>query len=136
MTRRSAFVGVATAFAVAIAVASLAFAQTNGAAPRGGAAADPATPHMPDGKPDLSGMWGGGGGGGGNREFEVDDQGNVTDIFPSRRCSPSQVKCSEYTNQSYDGEFTARMNTNRPVYKPEFRDKVQYLDMNTNKEDP
>jgi hypothetical protein len=91
---------------------------------------------MPDGKPDLSGMWGGGGGGGGNREYEVDGQGNVTDIFPSRRCAPSQVKCSEYTNQSYDGEFTARMSANRPLYKPEFWDKVQFLDMNTNREDP
>jgi hypothetical protein len=79
-------------------------------------------------------MWGGGGAGG--REFEVDDKGNATDIFPSRRCAPTQVKCSEYTNQSYDGEFTARRDANRPLYKPEHWDRVQYLDMNTNKEDP
>lgn len=85
-------------------------------------------------KPDLSGMWGGGGGGG--RPVNVDDQGNVTDIFPSRRCGPTQVDCSEYSNQSYDQEFTGRMDPSRPVYKPDHWDRVQYLDMNTNREDP
>ena len=75
-------------------------------------------------------------GGGGGRAYEVDERGNIVDTFPSRRCSPSQVKCSEYTNQSYDGEFTGRMNPNRPLYKPEHWDKVQQLDMNTNTEDP
>ncbi len=28
------------------------------------------------------------------------------------------------------------MNANRPLYKPEHWDRVQYLDMNTNTEDP
>lgn len=140
MIRRLAYIGVAASFALA--VASLALAQGRGggggAGARAGGAAEAnlPTPRMPDGHPDLSGMWGGGGGGGANREYEVDDKGNATDIFPSRRCGPSQVKCSEYTNQSYDGEFTARMSANRPLYKPEYWDKVQYLDMNTNKEDP
>ena len=136
MTRRLAYISVAAS--IALAVASLALAQGRGGGAQGaGAAAAPvATPRMPDGHPDLNGMWAGGGGGGGNREFETDAQGNSTDIFPSRRCAPSQVKCSEYTNQSYDGEFTARMQANRPLYKPEYWDKVQFLDMNTNKEDP
>jgi hypothetical protein len=135
MTRRLAYVSVAAL--IALAVASLALAQGRGGGRGQGAGAPEAaapTPRMPDGHPDLSGMWGGGGGGG--RDFEVDAQGNSTDIFPSRRCAPSQVKCSEYTNQSYDGEFTARMQANRPLYKPQYWDKVQYLDMNTNKEDP
>jgi len=138
MTRRMTYICVAAC--LAIAVASFAFAQGRGGGARGGGAAaaegNVPTPRLADGHPDLSGMWGGGGGGGGNREFEVDAQGNALDIFPSRRCGPTQVKCSEYTNQSYDGEFTARMNANRPLYKPEYWDKIQYLDMNTNKEDP
>lgn len=128
MTRQLAYIGVAVS--IALAVTSLAVAQGRGGGRAGGAAeANVSTPRLPDGHPDLSGMWGGGGGGG--REFEVDDKGNATDIFPSRRCAPSQVKCSEYTNQSYDGEFTARREANRPLYKPEYWDKIQYLDMNT-----
>ena len=79
-------------------------------------------------------MWGGGGGGG--RPVDVDEKGNIEEIFPSRRCGPTQVQCDGYTNQSVDGEFTGRNNPNRPIYKPEYWDKVQQLDMNTNTEDP
>src|SRR5918996_4710391 len=134
MTRRF----VSTTAVVSVAVAALAMAvspeaQTNTGS---GAGASVATPRTPDGKPDLSGMWVGGAGGGGGRAYEVDAQANITDTFPSRRCAPTQVKCSEYSNQSYDGEFTGRMNPNRPLYKPEHWDRVQYLDMNTNTEDP
>jgi hypothetical protein len=100
-------------------------------APGGGFAA--ATPRMPDGKPDLSGMWGGARF---EREVTVDENGNIEETFASRRCGPTQVDCDDHTNQSIDGEFTGRLNRNRPLYKPEFWDKVQYLDMNTNKEDP
>ena len=92
MTRRLAYISVAAL--IALAVASLAVAQGRGGGQgAAGAQANVATPRTPDGHPDLSGMWGGGGGGG-NREFETDAQGNSTDIFPSRRCAPSQVKCS------------------------------------------
>lgn len=131
------FVSISLAAFVVVSAASIALAQGRGGGARGGGAAAQAnapTPRLADGHPDLSGTWGGGGGGG--REYEVDDKGNATDIFPSRRCAPTQVKCSEYTNQSYDGEFTARREANRPLYRPEYWDKVQYLDMNTNKEDP
>jgi hypothetical protein len=122
--RRFAYVSAAAAIAVA------ALAMTSGAQ-------TPATPRTTDGRPDLSGMWiAGGGGGGGARDYQVDERGNIVDIFPSRRCGPSQINCTEYRNQSYDGEFTGRFSPNRPIYKPEFWDRVQYLDMNTNTEDP
>jgi hypothetical protein len=53
----------------------------------------------------------------------VDEKGNVEEIFPSRRCGPTQVNCDGYTNQSVDGEFTGRNNPNRPIYKPEYWDR-------------
>lgn len=132
MTRRWAYISAAMSVAVAaLAMTSSPGAQTNAAATR---AAASATPRMPDGMPDLSGLWAAGGGGG--RAFDVDERGNITDTFPSRRCGPTQVRCSEYTNQSVDGEFTGRMTANRPVYKPDHWDRVQWLDMHTNWEDP
>jgi len=135
MSRRLLYFSVA-AF-IAVTCASLALAQgRGGGAPNAAAGADVPTPRLPDGHPDLSGVWGAGGGGGGGRPVDDDGSGNLSEVFPSRRCAPNQVKCSEYTNQSEDGEFTARMNTNRPIYKPEFWDKVQELDMWTNKYDP
>jgi len=116
--------------ALALAVTISGQTRTNANASNGEAA----TPRTADGKPDLSGMWGGGGGGG--RPVDVDEKGNLEEIFPSRRCGPTQVQCDGYTNQSVDGEFTGRNNPNRPIYKPEYWDKVQQLDMNTNTEDP
>jgi hypothetical protein len=44
--------------------------------------------------------------------------------------------CHAAVNQSNDSTFTARMNANRPLYKPQHWDRVQYLDAHTNWEDP
>src|SRR5919109_2252856 len=131
MTRAFLHTGVLAAAVAAGAAAPQ--AQSNGSS------ADPVTaptPRMPDGKPDLSGVWTAGGGGGGPREALEDERGNLVEEFPSRRCGPTQVNCGDYTNQSEDGEVTARLNPNRPIYKPEHWDKVQQLDMWTNKYDP
>lgn len=91
-----------------------------------------ATPRMPDGKHDLSGFWGT------MRADEVyaDADGNLTREFPSRRCGPNQVNCDVRTNQSADGQLTARYDANRPVYKPEYWDRIQELDAHTNFADP
>jgi hypothetical protein len=56
-----------------------------------------------------------------------------------RRCGPTQsADCSTTWNQTIDFEVEApsRYGPNRPLYKPEFWDKIQQLDMWTNKEDP
>ena len=93
-----------------------------------------ATPRMPDGKPDLSGNWLSAGAGGAR----------------SRRCAPGQGPCdiNYQTNQSWDQEFiredilagevwfSGRWAPNRPQYKPEHWDRIQFLDENTNTQDP
>jgi hypothetical protein len=83
-----------------------------------------ATPRQANGKPDLSGNWGGGG---------------MNWRYGNRRCGPTQLEgCSPQWNQTMDFEFEApsRFGPNRPLYKPEHWDKVVALDMWTNKEDP
>ena len=131
MTRVFAYVGALAIIAIAGALPAAQSTQSNGP---GGDGAVP-TPRLANGRPDLSGTWGPGGGEGA-RELVEYEPGKLAEEFPSRRCGPNQVNCGDYTNQSEDGEFTARLNPNRPIYKPEYWDKVQQLDMWTNKYDP
>jgi hypothetical protein len=59
--------------------------------------------------------------------------------YGNRRCAPTQLEgCSPAWNQTMDFEFEApsRFGPNRPLYKPEHWDKVQELDMWTNRDDP
>jgi hypothetical protein len=85
------------------------------------------TPRL-DGHPDLSGNW-----------SYTDWIGNYM-TGGGRRCSPWQDKdCSRQSNQTEDFELYSPSrfgNTGRPTYKPEYWDKVQELDMWTNKYDP
>jgi len=87
-----------------------------------------ATPRRADGKPDLTGVWGGGynpitGGG-------------------TRRCGPTQTKVNcniPMDNFWVDYEWLSpwRFGVNGlPTYKPEYWDKIQELDQWTNKYDP
>jgi hypothetical protein len=87
------------------------------------AAAQQQTPRMANGKPDMTGSW---------------NSAGMNWRYGNRRCSPTQVECSRQINQTMDFEFEApsRFGPNRPMYKPEHWDKVQQLDMWTNKEDP
>jgi hypothetical protein len=100
------------------------------------------TPLTSDGKPDLSGTWNDK-----HPRIGAIEQGNklengdVVQRIRSRRCDPTQkgpdgIACYENTNQNADSEFTLRSDPNRPVYKPEYWDKVQDLDYNTNNKDP
>jgi len=82
------------------------------------------TPRMANGHPDLTGNW---------------DFNAMNWRYGNRRCGPTQQEgCSRALNQTMDFEFEApsRFGPNRPEYKPEYWDKVQQLDMWTNKEDP
>lgn len=57
-----------------------------------------------------------------------------------RRCAPTEAgDCTRADNQTYDFELYSPSRfggLGRPVYKPEYWDKVQELDMWTNKNDP
>lgn len=92
-----------------------------------------ATPRLSDGRPDLNGVWGGGGGGDADRP---DAKGNLTVLTKGRPCSPFQNPCAPAVNFERDSGMRQRMNTNVPLYKPEFWDRVQYLDQHGNLEDP
>ncbi|MEO8257496.1 MAG: hypothetical protein ABI868_09135 [Acidobacteriota bacterium] len=80
--------------------------------------------------PDLSGNW---------AEFNIGWIGNYMGSG-GRRCGPTQEKpCNRGTNQTEDFELYSPSRfgqLGRPLYKPEHWDKVQQLDMWTNKEDP
>jgi hypothetical protein len=88
-------------------------------------AANQPTPRMANEKPDLTGNW-------------TLVTGNPTGRYGNRLCGPTQVDCTPQINQTMDGEFYTpwRFGPSRPLYKPEFWDKVQQLDEWTNKEDP
>ncbi len=81
------------------------------------------TPRLANEKPDMSGNW---------------SASAMNWRYGFRRCGPSQVDCSTTWNQTIDFEFEApsRFGPNRPTYKPEYWDRVQELDMWTNREDP
>ncbi len=80
------------------------------------------------GKPDTTGTW-----------AHSDRLGNYQ-MGGGRRCGPTQnAECSRQINQTEDYALYAPSRfggTGRPLYKPEFWDEIQQLDMWTNREDP
>ena len=81
-------------------------------------------------------MWGGGGGGGGGDK--PDEKGNLTVLFKQRPCSQQQRdlgNCEQAVNFERDSGVEQRMDP-IPMYKPEFWERVQYLDREGIKEDP
>lgn len=84
------------------------------------------TPRRADGKPDLTGNWGGG--------FNPISGGG------NRRCGPTQKECKEPGDNfvvDYEWISPSRFGIlGHPIYKPEFWDKIQELDQWTNKYDP
>jgi hypothetical protein len=92
------------------------------------------TPRLPDGHPDMTGNWGG-------APLPIGGSG-------TRRCGPTQVAggglnpdigCKTGQDNfwvDYEWISPSRFGPSRPVYKPEFWDKIQEMDQWTNKEDP
>lgn len=85
-------------------------------------------PRMSDGKPDLTGRWGGGANfGGGVAQQRFDENGNYHNLRNDRKASP--------VNQERDAGMSQRFFSNVPLYKPEHWERVDYLDVNGNAED-
>jgi hypothetical protein len=92
------------------------------------------TPRMPDGHPDMTGNWG-------RPPLAITGSGN-------RRCGPTQVKggginpdvgCRTPRDNfwvDYEWISPSRFGPSRPIYKPQYWDKIQELDQWTNKDDP
>jgi hypothetical protein len=130
MTRRVFRYGLMAAALAATAWVSsshVAAQRGGGAGPTIAALAAMPTPKMADGHPDLSGRWGGGGGGGGNAVQRFDAKGNYHNLRNDRKGSP--------VNQERDSGLSQRFLENLPQYKPEYWEKVDYLDVNGNAED-
>jgi hypothetical protein len=84
------------------------------------------TPRLANGKPDMTGVWGG--------------AANPITGSGTRRCGPTQGdRCKTGQDNfwvDYEWLSPSRFGPSHPVYKPEFWDKVQELDQWTNKYDP
>jgi len=142
--RRNTFLSCAVVAGIS---SALAWTMPILAAQRGGGAAPAAsapvpTPRTADGHPDLNGRWGGGGGGG--TEIQgLDKDGNRVTYATLEEAKAKATKIfarnyrARHANPSYserDQGMTDRYrdNQNPPIYKPEYWEKVQYLDLHGN----
>jgi hypothetical protein len=131
------------ATAVPSAVPAAAGGRGGGAGP--GAAANVPTPRAGDGHPDLSGRWGGGGGGaigtGSVQGLDKDGKRVTFETLEEAKAKATKIFARNYNarhgnptwaerDQGMDDRY--RDNLNPPLYKPEFWDRVQYLDMHGN----
>jgi hypothetical protein len=92
------------------------------------------TPRLADGHPDMTGEWA-------PPPLAITGSGN-------RRCGPTQVKGGGINPETgcktpqdnfwvdYEWISPSRFGPSRPIYKPQYWDKIQELDQWTNKDDP
>jgi hypothetical protein len=95
-----------------------------------------ATPRLPDGHPDLNGVWteryDGGPGSSGKVDPKDVKEGGQLYLFPP--CCGGSRLGGLYTAEQ-DGIVLGKGDRNKPVYKPEFWAKVRYMERNAQKED-
>jgi hypothetical protein len=91
--------------------------------PAAKAASAVSTPRTADGHPDLSGVWNGA------ANARVYNNGDKVGLFLAAREGT-------LVNFERDNTLMRRADPNKPVYKPQFWEKVQQLDQNGNNEDP
>jgi hypothetical protein len=130
------------ATAVPPAIPPAAAGRGAGAAP---SAANVQTPRTADGHPDLNGRWGGGGGGaigtGTVQGLDRDGKRVTFESLEEAKAKATKIFARNYNarhgnptwaerDQGMDDRY--RDNLNPPLYKPEFWDRVQYLDMHGN----
>src|SRR5213593_3694117 len=124
--------GIAAAAAIVVSFAPVGAQRGQAAAQQRDSAP---TPRMADGHPDLNGWWGGGGGGfGGGRSLAdlTDEKGNVTLQLNARSQGSALGTSSGQLAENFerDSGVRQRADPNKPIYKPQYWDKVQNLDVN------
>ena len=108
------------------------------------------TPRTANGRPDLNGRWGSSGGGGSVIAIEPDGTEYNFDTFADYQAAVSEGSVSlsasiigrrpnyRHGNNVYgerDDGMTRRYFANPPLYKGEFWNRIEYLDINGNMED-
>jgi len=91
------------------------------------------TPRLPNGKPDMSGFWGGNRGGGGGGGPAPAPDGGDEDAFATIGGRDGDLM--NFENDSYINQKST-LHDRLPKYKPEFWEKVRDLDLRGNQEDP
>jgi hypothetical protein len=107
----------------------------NAAAPKGKAKPESSgpNPHMADGHPDFNGVWTGGRAAGGEGDDSDSGGGDVNVSLATRTPLSGEISPIIFNR---DNTILRRRDPNRPFYKPQYWEKVQYNDQNGNNEDP
>lgn len=109
-------------------------------------AATGTTPRRPDGHPDLSGVWNGLGDNllgvpnqMANVGIAVESETSTRDVYSGLHIATFPQRTPRRLNNEQAeraATLLRRMGSNRPIYKPQYWERVKYFDQNANEEDP